>query len=217
MSGFKRVSLLASFALSATLLAMPAAAESFALGAKVGTTGLGLEATWRATDSVNLRAGYYAFDYSTDLDEEGIEYDGDLRLRNAAFFADWHPFRGSFRLSAGGVQSGNEFRGSADGDLDVGDNTYAAVVDAKVGWSGFAPYLGLGFGNAVGGGRLSFSFDLGVMFTGSPDVRLDGTVNDPALENAFRQDLERERANLADELKDAKYYPVVSLGLAWRF
>lgn len=207
--------LLATLALP--LVAATAGAETFAIGAKAGTTGLGIEGAWPLTDSVNLRGGYYAFDYGTDLDEEGVEYDGDLRLRNAALFADWHPFGGAFRLSAGGVQTGNKFKGSADGDLEVGDDTYAGQLEAEVSWSGFAPYLGVGLGNAMRGVVLSYSFDLGVMFTGSPDVRLDGSVNDPALEAAFAEDLERERANLEDELSDAKYYPVVSLGFAYRF
>jgi hypothetical protein len=197
--------------------ATPAAAESFALGVKAGTTGLGLEGTWRLTDAVNLRGGYYAFDYGTELEETGVEYDGDLRLRNAALFADWHVFRGSFRLSAGAINTGNEFVGSADGQLELGQNVYVAEVDAKVGWSTLAPYLGIGFGNAVQGGRWSFSFDLGVMYTGSPSVRLDGTVSDPALQAQFEEDLERERADLAEELSDAKYYPVVGIGFAYRF
>jgi hypothetical protein len=203
--------------LALLLAAGAAGADSFAIGARAGTTGLGLEGAWPMTDSVNLRAGYFAFDYGTDLEEEGVEYDGDLRLRNAALLADWHPFGGAFRLSAGGVQTGNKFKGSADGDLEVGDNTYAGQLDAEVSWSGFAPYLGVGFGNAMRGVRMTFSLDLGVMFTGSPDVRLDGSADDPALEAAFAEDLERERANLEDELSDAKYYPVVSLGLAYRF
>ena len=215
----KRTSLHTAAALTCLLLTpwAGAAAESFAVGAKAGTTGLGIEATWRLTDSVNLRGGYYAFDYDTDLEEEGVEYDGDLGLSNAALFADWHPFGGSFRLSAGGVQTGNEFKGAAEGSLDVGDGTYDGRLDAEVSWSGLAPYLGLGFGNAVQGGRWSFSFDLGVMFTGSPTVRLDGAVDDPLLQAQFDEDLERERANLDDELSDAKYYPVVSLGIAYRF
>lgn len=210
----------AGIVLAATVLSLgcgAAGADSFAVGARAGTTGLGLEGTWRLTDSVNLRGGYYAFDYGTDLEEDGVEYDGDLRLRNAAVFADWHPFGGTFRLSAGGVQSGNEFQGTADGDIEVGDNTYAAQLQADVDWSGLAPYLGVGFGNAMSGGRLTFSLDLGVMFTGSPEVRLDGSVDDPALEAEFADDLERERANLEDELSDVKYYPVISLGFAYRF
>ena len=195
----------------------PAAAESFALGLKAGTTGLGVEGTWRLTDSVNLRGGYYAFDYSTDVEETGVVYDGDLRLRNAALFTDWHAFGGRFRLSGGVIQTGNEFLGAAEGEVEVGQNVYFAELDAKVGWSTLAPYLGIGLGNAVRGGRWSFSFDLGVMYTGSPTVRLNGTVDDPTLQAQFDEDLERERAELADELSDAKYYPVLSIGFAYRF
>lgn len=192
-------------------------ADSFALGVRAGTTGLGLEGTWGLSEVLNLRLGYYAFDYSTDLNEEGIKYDGDLGLRNAALFVDWHPFRRGFRVSAGAVQSGNDFRGSADGELDVGDDTYVGEVEAKLSWSGTAPYFGIGYGNAVRGSRLSFALDLGVMFTGSPSVRLDGTVDNPALEDAFREDLERERADLQEEMSNAKYFPVVSLGVSYRF
>jgi len=195
----------------------PAAADSFAIGAKAGTTGLGIEGTWRLTDSVNLRGGYYAFDYGTELEETDVEYDGDLRLRNAALFADWHVFGGRFRLSGGAIHTGNEFLGSADGELEVGQSVYFAELDARVEWSTLAPYLGIGVGNAVRGGRWSFSFDLGVMYTGSPSVRLDGTVDDPTLQAQFEEDLERERADLAEELSDVKYYPVLSIGFAYRF
>lgn len=194
-----------------------ATAESFALGAKAGTTGLGLEASWSVSERVNLRVGYYTFDYGTDLEEDGIEYDGDLRLRNAALFADWHPFAGRFRISVGGIETGNEFKGAAEDSLDIGENTYQAAVDTVVGWDGFAPYLGVGFGNAVGAGRWTFSMDLGVMFTGSPDVSLNGTVNDPALDSQFQEDLAIEEDTLRAELEDAKYYPVLSLGFAYRF
>ena len=202
---------------AALLAAGPAAAESFALGAKAGTVGLGVEGTFRIAEAVNLRGGYYGFDYSTELEENGIEYDGDLDLSNAGLFVDWHPFRGAFRVSVGGVQSGNAFVGTADGSLDVGENTYVAEVRADVDWDGFAPYLGIGWGNAVRAPGLSFSFDLGVMFVGEPAVSLAGTVNDPALEEEFQDDLAREEQTLREELEDAKYYPVVNLGLAYRF
>ncbi|NHA15704.1 hypothetical protein [Thioalkalivibrio sp. XN279] len=194
-----------------------AAAENFALGAKAGTTGLGLEGTFRMSEAFNLRGGFYAFDYSTDIEENGIQYDGDLELSNLGLFADWHPFTGAFRVSVGGVQSGNAFGGSADGELDVGDNTYLAQLQADVDWDGFAPYLGIGWGNAVGSAGWSFSFDLGVMFTGEPTVSLTGTVDDPLLQAEFEDDLAREEEALRGELEDAKYYPVINLGVAYRF
>ena len=116
-----------------TLIAMltlaaagPAVAEdSFAIGLKAGTPGLGLEATARLTDSLNLRASYYGFNYSTEVEEGDITYEGDLRLSTFGVLGDWHPYGGQFRITAGLFHNGNEFKGSAEGnDLEVGDDTY---------------------------------------------------------------------------------------------
>lgn len=200
------------------LAAAPAAlADGFGLGAKAGTPGIGLEGTFGMTEGLNLRGGYYLFDYSDTLNENGIEYDGDLELDNLGLFLDWHPFRGTFRVSVGGVQSGNAFIGTADGELDVGENTYTADLRADVDWGGFAPYFGVGWGNAVREAGWSLSFDLGVMFTGEPTVSLTGTVSDPALQDQFEQDLAREEADLQNELDDVTLYPVIALGVAYRF
>lgn len=200
------------------LAASPAAvADNFALGAKAGTPGIGLEGTFGMTEALNLRGGLYTFDYSDTLDENGIEYDGDLELNNIGLFLDWHPFRGTFRVSVGGVQSGTAFKGNADGDLDVGNDTYTAELRAEVDWDGFAPYLGIGWGNAVREAGWSMSFDLGVMFTGEPTVSLTGTVSDPARQPDFDQDLALEEADLQEELDDVTLYPVIALGVAYRF
>jgi hypothetical protein len=207
----------ASLALGLLAVAPTASAEGFAIGAKAGTPGIGVEGTFGISSALNLRGGFYAFDYSDTLDENGIEYDGDLELENLGAFLDWHPFSGTFRVSVGGVQSGNAFKGTADGALDVGDGTYEAELLAKADWDGFAPYLGIGWGDAVREAGWSLSFDLGVMFTGEPTVSLTGTVSDPALQEQFEQDLAREEADLQDELDDVTIYPVIALGVAYRF
>ncbi|ANB01867.1 hypothetical protein [Ectothiorhodospira sp. BSL-9] len=211
---------LAVVVMSVGLLTAGGAAQagSFALGAKVGTTGLGLEGTYGLRENVNLRGGLYGFTYSTDVEETDVDYDADLKLRSAALLADWHPFNGGFRLSAGAYYNGNELTGKAQGELDIGDDgPYQGSLDATIDWRSFAPYLGIGYGNAVQGGRWSFAFDAGVMFTGSPDVSLKGRVNDPALQDEFDQDVRREQEELQDDLDDFKYYPVVSLGVTYRF
>ncbi len=194
------------------------AAGPFALGVKAGTTGLGVEGTLGMTDRVNLRATVTGFDYSTDLEEDDIEYDGTLKLRSAGLLADWYPFGGRFRLSAGGFYNGNEFSGSARGELDVGDNTYDdARLDAEVDWRSFAPYLGIGWGNAVAGGRLTLTSDIGVLFTGSPSVSVDGTTGDANVDDQFRDDLREEERSLEDDLDSVQYYPVISISLNYRF
>jgi len=193
-----------------------AAAQGIALGAKVGTTGLGLEATLGMTETLNLRGGIYGLKYGYDFEEEGIDYKGDLHLQSAAAMLDWHPGGGGFRMTAGLFYNGNELKGRAAGDLEIGNDTYDVRLDATVDWTDAAPYLGIGYGNAVRGGRVAFALDAGVMFTGSPDVRLSATgpgTSDPG----FEDDLRREEQSLKDELSDFKLYPVVSLGVTYRF
>lgn len=202
---------------AAMLAASPASAETFALGAKAGTVGVGVEGTFALSDRFNLRGGLYALEVSWDDTREGIDYDGDADLQNAGLLLDWHPARGGFRVSVGGFQTGNAFDGDADGELEVGDDTYMSALNAKVEWDGFAPYLGIGWGNAVLNPGWSFSFDLGVMFVGEPSVSLTGSVSDPALEQAFEDDLAIEEQALQEDFEDAKYHPVVNLGFAYRF
>jgi hypothetical protein len=199
-----------------------ASAEGIALGAKVGTTGLGLEATLGMTETLNLRGGVYGFKYGYDFEEDGIDYNGDLDLKSAAALLDWHPGGRGFRVSAGVFGNGNELKGRAQADnLEIGTDFYDARINANIDWNDFAPYLGIGYGNAVKGGRLSFALDAGVMFTGSPDVQLDGTLAgggaQQGVQERFEEDLRLEEQSLKDDLSDFKYYPVVSLGVTYRF
>ncbi len=66
--------------------------------------------------------------------------------------------------------------------------------------------------------RLGLSLDFGVLWQGEPTVTMtsDGAlalINDPG----FMQDLEDERLELEDELKDLKAYPVISIGFTFNF
>jgi hypothetical protein len=201
----------------ALIAAGSASAESFALGAKAGTTGVGIEGTFAVSERFNLRGGVYAVGVGWDDTRLGIPYDGDADLKNAGLFLDWHPAAGVFRVSIAGFQTDNTLNGDAEGELDVGGTIYSSVLNANIEWDGFAPYLGIGWGNAVRNPGWSFSFDLGVIFVGEPSVSLTGTVSDPSLEEAFQEDLAREEQALQEDFEDAKYHPVVSLGFAYRF
>jgi len=104
---------------------------------------------------------------------------------------------------------------------DINGVSYSAAqvgnLRGNVDFNSIAPYLGIGWGNPFGsGGNWSFSCDLGVVFQGSPNVSLaaDGQFAD---DPAFQANLEAERRDLEDELDSYKYYPVVSLGVTYRF
>lgn len=213
----KQSLIIATSALMAITTQSLADNRDFALTGKIGTTGLGLESTFRTTDQVNLRLGGYGFDYSTEVTETAVTYDGRLRLRSLALIADWHPNSGGLRASVGIFYNGNKFSGSAEGSVTLDDVIYEGSLNASADWRSLAPYVGVGYGNAVSGSNWSFAIDAGLMFTGSPRVRLSGQVNDPSLQSDFDDARLIEQRRLQEEVNDFKYFPVLSIGVSYAF
>jgi hypothetical protein len=98
------------------------------------------------------------------------------------------------------------------------------TLDADVDFDPIAPYAGLGFGRAPGSGSgLGVTLDLGVLFQGKGDVTLTPRIpagsplNDPVARQAFQILVDREERDLQDDVNDYDMYPVVSLGISYRF
>ena len=123
-----------------------------ALGARAGTLGAGLEAFAPVSRKFNVRIGFNQFDYSYNQVIDQIDYTGSIKLDNVTFNADWHPFNGVFRLTAGAVINNNEISGSATPaeniQFTIGDNDYSSKnikANALITFNEVAPYLGFGF------------------------------------------------------------------------
>lgn len=198
--------------------------DRFAVAAKVGTLGLGAELTTNITQTINTRIGFNVFSYDYEGSESDIDYDVSLDLFSAGVLFDWHPYDGGFRISAGVLYNGNE--ASADGtptddEYTIGDEVYTAAdvgeLDAKIEFNSAAPYVGIGWGNAVGKDkRWSFVLDIGVIYQGSPSIDLSAS-GILASDAAFLADLEREEKDLEDDLDPYKYYPVITIGVSYKF
>ena len=84
----------------------------------------------------------------------------------------------------------------------------------------FAPYAGIGFDTTFGDDdRWGFVFDLGIVFSGSPDLVIDATVNssNPTVIADFEKDKSIEIAELQDDLNDFEFWPVLSAGIVYQF
>ena len=195
-----------------------------ALAARLSTLGAGVEAVTPLFERVNFRAGAHAggLDYS---DTQGdVDYRAEARLRTAGALLDWHPAGGGFRLSAGALYNGSDLRGTGRPrqTTRIGDTRYGAeelgTLSARVTFPRLAGYAGIGFGNAVAADhRWTALFDLGLLFFDNPELalRADGALSNNA---AFQAELEKERRSIQDDyVRYARYYPVLSLGLAFRF
>ena len=81
-----------------------------------------------------------------------------------------------------------------------------------------APYLGIGYGRVSGTG-VNFYADLGVMYQGTPQATL--TANCGSISagqcSTLQGQVAAEQARLEDKLKNAKYYPVLNIGLTIGF
>lgn len=219
-------------ALLLLLAASPGAAQ-VALGAKASTLGAGAELTVGLSRQLNTRLGLNAFDYSERREASDIEYDGEASLRTATALLDWHPGGGGFRLTGGIVYNDTEVTGNslppASGVYDLGGVpvpvSILGTLDAKADFDPVVPYAGLGWGNAVAEGKkLGFFFDLGVIFQGEADVELTPNIpagspinTTPGARDALEILLSREEADLEDEAADYDLYPVVAIGLTYRF
>lgn len=208
------------------MLSQPVVAQDsrFAISGKAGTLGLGLEGTGQINPQVNGRLGVNAFQYEFDGEESEIEYDFDVELLNFAALLDWFPFGGSgFRLTGGVIVNENSLDAEAKSSstFTIGDTTFNAAqvgtLTGNVDFNPAGPYLGIGWGNPFGKNkRWSFALDLGVFYQGEPDVNLNttGLLSSNA---AFQADLAREEQNLEDELAIFKFYPVLAVGITYRF
>ena len=218
-----------------TLLALPAAAraEGFSIGARAGTTGIGPELAFAVGPHLDVRVPVGIYSYDDVYDKTGVRYDATLELRNALLLADFHPGGGGFRVSAGGGWDDNRLKVSAPvselvrryrPELAPLIPANSGTIHGEATGSSFAPYLGLGWGGAGGGrggGRGGITFDVGVLYQGSPQVDLTTDLNvvspvPGVLRSVLDAATAEEEQRLERELEDYKYYPVVALGIVFR-
>ncbi|MAF82593.1 MAG: hypothetical protein QGG54_01830 [Gammaproteobacteria bacterium] len=200
-------------------------AVDFALGAQGGTPGLGLNATLGISKKVNVRGVFNLFQYSFDENEDGVDYELDLDLNSFGALIDWHPMGWSFRISGGVFSNGNEISGTGRGEqgttVEFGDMVFNAdelgTVGTKIDFDSVAPYLGLGWGNAVGDGRWAFTIDIGVYFQGKPNALIITPEVDPSIAAQVAAEIANAEAELEDEIKNLDLYPYLSLGFAFKF
>lgn len=192
--------------------------------AKVSTMGFGVEYNHPINSVLSVGFGINKFSKSKSLTKSNIDYNGDIDFKSASIIANYHPWSNGFRLRAGAYYNNNKVNltaTSATGDLTVGGTTFTGAdvkLNGKLSFKKFAPYVGIGYGSEpFGDNNLSFDLDIGVMR--SPvRAELNGTCeNAPIICAAFDPELENEQRALAKDTDGLDLYPVISLGLLYRF
>ncbi len=210
----KRICILL-IAVSLFLIPPESQAEGFAIGAKASTLGITGEVMTSLHPKLNARAGVSYFSAQHEAEGDEFFYDADMKLSSYQILADWFPFGGAFFVSGGIVVNHEE--GELDlspmYDQQVGDAVYTDEVlgdlSAKVTFNGAAPYVGIGFGNALAGSPLGISLEIGGIYAGSPSVEMEASgLLAPSAEQG---------PIMEENLNWLEWYPVLSLGFTYQF
>ncbi|MDE0703777.1 MAG: hypothetical protein OXH59_08650 [Rhodospirillaceae bacterium] len=231
----------AAFLFAASVLPSAARAQdgSMTVGAHGSTLGAGVSVGYDISRSFSVRAMANYFSFDRKESSAGNRYSVDVQLLSLGLLGDWHPFENGFRVTAGVLYNGNKFTfASRTSEFGAGDESYSGDLKAELGFNAIAPYLGIGWtsGRADGPG-FSFFADAGVIYQGAPRLSVSGRVDDNNNAScsfsvsesgratvrgacnlpALSADLEKEHADLKGQLDNFKFYPVVMLGVTYRF
>ncbi len=196
-------------------------------GFRISTLGAGVDLTTSVVpDQINFRINANYFEYTHTAGLSSVSYHADLKLETVGFLGDWYPLDNAFYVAVGGYENTSKIdvKGrSAGGNYTFNGNTYTTaqvgtlVGKVKLGRE-FAPYVGVGWGNPVGASASwTFYTEVGGLFTGSPKLSLNSTGGSLSNDPNFRNNVEQERKSDQAAVSWSTVYPVVALGLAYKF
>jgi hypothetical protein len=212
--------------------------STVAVGLRFSTLGPGLEVATPLSQHLNLRSIINVADYGYKFTSNGGNYNAEIHFHSAQMSVDWFPFHGRFHISPGIMAFNNKIAAQ----LKVASNQTFDIEDYEIstgpggGLNGsatglysrkIAPVLMAGFGNILprNGGRFSAPFEIGVAYPGPAHLSayLSGTscttdgCEDISTDPQIQSILQQKENSLNNELKVIQVYPIVSMGLAYRF
>ncbi|MFT4503625.1 hypothetical protein [Caballeronia sp. 15711] len=198
------------------------AAHSQEIYVQGGTLGAGIGAAYsfNSWSGVHAEVGGFGLSHSFTVDDN--KYDGHLSLKQGGLYLDLFPFSSSgFRVTGGALFNGDKLTGhavpDADGNYKIGNDLVPAVgpaPSATVRLPSVMPYLGVGYGHKPVSKGFGFMCDLGVAY-GRPHV----SYSVPAIYSQLttQANIDQEQQNITDHVERYRWYPVVQVGVTYRF
>jgi hypothetical protein len=203
-----------------------------------GTLGFGGQAATAVLRRANVRVGFNYFSYSLPtFNKDGSSYKGSLNLRSLEAEFDYYLF-GGFHISPGGLlYSGNKVTANAfipnGNTFTLGSTQYTASGNitgtGTLPLNNAAPMVKIGFGNLLPRNHrhFTFNFDIGAVFQQSPKVAINlvgtacpsggGSCVNAATDPTVQANIQKEEAKINKDLKFFQYYPIISMGIGWKF
>jgi hypothetical protein len=196
----------------------------WSVGMGVSTLGIGANVAYKFNESFKVRGVVNYFRLSRKFSDDETAIDAKLRFLTVGALGDWHMMQNGFRVTGGLVYNGNRLNitGKLTRNLTINGRTYtpAEIGEAKgtLDFRKIAPYLGIGYdsGHEKKAG-FSFTADAGVLFQGKIRGKVD-SISGLAVNKAQAiSDAKDDIVNTANKSRWLKTYPVISLGLSYKF
>lgn len=186
---------------------------------QLGTEGIGLGYSHSLSPAAGVRIEANHGRISRSFETDGVEYDARIRLGSVGVLGDWFVNQGTFRLTGG--LTWNDKKGSGIGrssvnSVTINGNTYSLTGEelrGTVKFPEFMPYLGIGWGHGAANRGWGFVADLGLLI-GKPKATLTAT---PGLAAQAGDDIEAERRQLQEDADSFRVFPVLKVGVSYRF
>lgn len=212
------------------------------IGVKVSTFGPGVEGAVRVAHRSNVRAGFNMITYDRTFDKDGVSYAGQLQFKTFEAHYDFFPWAGSFHISPGvlayigdpitataTVPSNQSF--SLGGINYYSDPTNPAHGTGKIKFNQAAPTITVGWGNLVSrkeGKHFSVPFEIGAAFQGSPKASLNLAGNvcatapgincvNAGTDPTVQSNIVSEQNKVNNDMSFFKVYPIISVGIGYKF
>lgn len=225
-----RFAITALFSLSSIL---PVQVLANSIGVSVGVHGIAIDYTWQLNKNIDVRFALTDMPFSDELEADGITYELEYERTNLAVLVDLMPWENGFHLTAGLFALEHQWLIDAklNGDYYIGDGQWQAndlKLHGEITYAAASPYLGLGWKNIFGeNNHWAMTVEAGVMYVGSAAVDYGATGEvcdvgganciDSALGPVFQKNLAEEEQQLEEKLEDYEFWPVIQLGLNYKF
>ncbi len=231
-----------SRASGAQTIAAPSVEErpftKWSLRLEVNSLGPGFGLSTSLGRHFDLRGGANIFGIGPDFEIDGLHYNSDVKLRSGNLRLDWFLWRRNLHVSPGILYFNNYFTANTrvppGQHFELGDDAFTNSVNDPVHGEArlefprrVAPMVTMGFHNLLPGHPKHFFMPLefGAAFTGSSKVKMDlnGTAcqqdgcftfaENPEALRSLRQEI----GKINDSLSDVPIYPILSIGVGYRF
>lgn len=211
-------------AMAASAVAPAHASNDFAVGLGVGTAGAELQGSYRLNDRLAVRGGLNLFSLDRDETFDDIRYSGEVKFTSASALVDVRPFKNWATVTGGAIIGNREAKLTARPTTNtlIGNVSFTPAqigqLNASIDLGDVAPYFGIGIDTTYSGSGSGFGFraSIGAAF-GKADTSLTATGGTAPRPPELEAELAREAQRISEDADVLKTYPVISVGLTYRY